>query len=212
MSVKPDASPRPVERSTKHGTSAILLPNGVIILYALFALVFPLRRLVPYIVTAFLVTLLLVLVFDTRVNSLAVLGARPDGGGRFYGITNQLETLLLAPVLAAAGSGRRRRLFGIGLLALVVVGWSKAGADGGGLVVFATALAVLAVRLRGLALTPRRLVLLGADVVVLVLALVGLDAALSGSSHVTHAVGTGPGSMSSGYLPRRPFEAGCRSS
>ena len=175
---------------------------GLAGLTAAFALVFPLRRLVPYIVTAFLVTLLLVLVFDTRVNSLAVLGARPDGGGRFYGITNQLETLLLAPVLAAAGSGRRRRLFGIGLLALVVVGWSKAGADGGGLVVYAAALAVLALRLRREPVTARRLALAGVGVVLLTFALVGIDAALGGSSHVTHAVGTGPGSLL-GDLGRR---------
>src|ERR1700726_99961 len=31
---------RPVERATRHGTSAILLPNGVIILFALLSLVF----------------------------------------------------------------------------------------------------------------------------------------------------------------------------
>jgi cytochrome c551/c552 len=124
-----------------------------------------------------------------------VLGARPDGGGRFYGIGNHIETLLLPPVIAAAAIGGMRWLVPIGVLALVTMGWSKAGADGGGLLVFATALAVLAVRLRGLPLTPRRLALLGAGVVVLALALVGLDAALGGSSHVTHAVGTGPGSV-----------------
>jgi Cytochrome c len=168
-----------------------------------FALVVPVRRFVPYLVAAFLIGLLFVLVFDTRVNSLAVLGARPDGGGRFYGITNQLETLLLAPVLAAAGTrGRRGPLIGIGVLALVVVGWSKAGADGGGLVVYATGLAVLALRLRAEPLTVRRLGLAAAGVVVLTFALVGIDAALGGSSHVTHAVGTGPGSLL-GDLGRR---------
>src|SRR5580704_18896008 len=31
---------RPVERATRHGTSAILLPNGVIVLFAVLALVF----------------------------------------------------------------------------------------------------------------------------------------------------------------------------
>src|ERR1035437_4104777 len=31
---------RPVERSTRHGTSAIVLPNGVIILFAVLSLVF----------------------------------------------------------------------------------------------------------------------------------------------------------------------------
>jgi len=153
------------------------------------------RRRLPPIVAAFLLAFTILLAVDPELNSLAVLGARPDGGGRFYGIGNQVETLLLPPVLAAVAIGGTRWLLPIGALALVTVGWSKAGADGGGLVVFAAALAVLGVRLRGLALTPRRLALLGAGVVVLALALVGLDAALGGSSHVTHAVGTGPGSL-----------------
>jgi cytochrome c551/c552 len=175
---------------------------GVAGLTLFFALALPMRRLLPLLVSAFLTGLLFVLVFDTRVNSLAVLGARPDGGGRFYGITNQLETLLLAPVLAAAGSRGLGRLVGIGLLALVTVGWSKAGADGGGIVVYGAALAVLALRLRSEPVTARRLALAAAGVVALTFALVGIDAALGGSSHVTHAVGTGPGSLL-GDLGRR---------
>jgi cytochrome c551/c552 len=153
------------------------------------------RRWLPPLVAAFLLAFLIVLAADPELNSLAVLGARPDGGGRFYGIGNQVETLLLPPVVAAAAVGGMRWLLPLGALALVTVGWSKAGADGGGLLVFATALAVLAVRLHGLALTPRRLALIGAGVIALGLALVGVDAALGGSSHVTHAVGTGPGSL-----------------
>ena len=153
------------------------------------------REWLPPLVATFLVVFTVLLAADPELNSLAVLGARPDGGGRFYGIGNQVETFLLPPVLAAAAIGGMRWLIPVGGLALVALGWSKAGADGGGLLVFAAALAVLAVRLRGLALTPRRLALLGAGVVVLALALVGLDAALGGSSHVTHAVGTGPGSI-----------------
>jgi hypothetical protein len=153
------------------------------------------RRWVPPVVAAFLLAFTILLAADPELNSLAVLGARPDGGGRFYGIGNQVETLLLPPVLAAVAIGGTRWLVPLGALALVTVGWSKAGADGGGLVVFAAALAVLAVRMRGLAFTPRRVVLVGAGVVVLAVALVGVDAALGGSSHVTHAVGTGPGSV-----------------
>ena len=175
---------------------------GVAGLTVFFALIVPLRRTVPILVGGFLTGLLFLLVFDTRVNSLAVLGARPDGGGRFYGITNQLETLLLAPVLAAAASRRLGRLVAIGLLAIVTVGWSKAGADGGGIVVYAAALAVLALRLRPEPVTARRLAVAAAGVVVLAFALVGIDAALGGSSHVTHAVGTGPGSLL-GDLGRR---------
>jgi cytochrome c551/c552 len=168
---------------------------GVAGLTAALALAVPLRRTVPFLVASFLVLLLLVLALDTQLNSLAVLGARPDGGGRFYGITNQLETLLLAPVLAAAAVAGLRWLVPLGLLTLVTVGWSKAGADGGGLVVYAAALAVLALHLRAVPLTARRLALAGIGVVALTCALVGIDAALGGSSHVTQAVGTGPGSL-----------------
>jgi cytochrome c551/c552 len=153
------------------------------------------RSVVPSVVAAFLGALTIVLAVDPELNSLAVLGARPDGGGRFYGIGNQVETVLLAPVLIAAAIGGLRWLLPLAALALVAIGWSKTGADGGGVLVFATALGVLAFRLRGLAWTPRRLALVAATVLVVALAFVGLDAALGGSSHVTRAVGSGPDSL-----------------
>lgn len=153
------------------------------------------RRLAPLAVAAFLIAFTLLLAVDPELNSLAVLGARPDGGGRFYGIGNQVETLLIPPVLAAVAIGGLRWLPGLGLVALVTIGWSKAGADGGGVIVFAAALAVLALRLSGLPLTARRVALAGAGVIVVGLAVVGLDAAFGGSSHVTHALGGGPGSL-----------------
>jgi mono/diheme cytochrome c family protein len=153
------------------------------------------RRYIPALVAVFLIVFTIVLATDPELNSLAVLGARPDGGGRFYGIGNQVETLLLVPVLAAAAIGGVRWLIALAVLSLVTIGWSKAGADGGGLLVYEAALGVLAFRLRGLALTPRRAAALAVAVVVLGLAFVGLDALFGGSSHVTHAVGTGPGSL-----------------
>jgi len=140
------------------------------------------------VVAAILGGLLLVLALDTSINSFGPLGPHPEGGGRFYGLSNLQETLLLPPVLAAAAG---IWLVPIGVLALVTVGWSHAGADGGGMLVFAVALAVLWLRVRGIALTPRRLALVAAGAVVLGLALVGLDAALGGSSHVTHSIGSG---------------------
>jgi cytochrome c551/c552 len=156
------------------------------------------RRIVPAVVAAFLGALTIVLAVDPELNSLAVLGARPDGGGRFYGIGNQVETLLLPPVLVAAAIGGLRWLVPLAALALVTIGWSKAGADGGGVLVFATAFGVLALRLRGLAITPRRLALVAVTVLIVALAFVGLDAALGGSSHVTRAVGSGPDSLLGG--------------
>jgi cytochrome c551/c552 len=160
------------------------------------------RPLIPVVVGMFFTAYLLVLALSPETNSLAVLGARPDGGGRFYGTTNQVETLLLAPFIAAVTVGGLPWLVPFGALALVTVGSSKVGADGGGMVVFAVALAVLAMRLRPLSLTWRRAGIAVAAVAVVVLAVIGLDAALGGSSHITNAVGSGPGSLL-GDLGRR---------
>jgi hypothetical protein len=127
--------------------------------------------------------------------SLAALGPHPEGGGRFFGLTNQVETLLLAPTLALGAVVELPLLAIVALAALVVVGWSRLGADGGGLIVYAAGFATLA--LLGLQgrVTAARAVLAGAGVVAIGLALVGLDALTGGSSHVTHAVGGGPGSL-----------------
>ncbi len=149
------------------------------------------RRLIPHAVAVFLVGYLIVLALSPETNALAILGARPDGGGRFYGIGNQLETLLLVPVIAAIAVGGLRWLVPLGALALVTVGWSKAGADGGGVVVFAAALGVLALRLSPSGFTWRRAVVAGVAAVAVVFALIAIDAALGGSSHVTHSVGSG---------------------
>jgi hypothetical protein len=75
----------------------------------------------------------------------------PTQNSRFWGIGNQLETLLLAPLLAGAVLARRR--FGIvgfalfGLFGLFVVTDNHLGADGGGAIVLGIALAVLGTRL-----------------------------------------------------------------
>jgi hypothetical protein len=143
-----------------------------------------------------------VLAFSTETSSLAALGPHPDGGVRFYGISNQVETLLLVPGLLGAA------LLGVGLLPLVaacvivVIGASALGADGGGVLVFAAGYLFLWLRLRGVALTARNLVLAGAAAVGLGLLLVGVDAAFGGSSHVTRKLGDGPGALA-GELAHR---------
>jgi hypothetical protein len=81
----------------------------------------------------------------------------------------------------------------VALATLVVVGWSRLGADGGGLIVYAAGFATLALLgLRG-RVTVARVALAAVTVIVVGLALVGIDALTGGSSHVTHAVGGGPG-------------------
>lgn len=146
-------------------------------------------RLVPA-VTVFLAAFLAVLVWRPETNALAAIGAQPDGGGRFYGVTNQVETMLLAPVLAAGSLLTLPLLVPLAALAVVTAGWSEAGADGGGVLVLGAAFALLALHRAG-RVGPRSLALAGAAVVAAGAALVGLDAALGGSSHVTRAVTDG---------------------
>ncbi|HEV8097856.1 MAG TPA: hypothetical protein VGP56_01840 [Gaiellaceae bacterium] len=126
-------------------------------------------------------------------NALAVIGPHPDGGGRFYGVTNEVETLLLPPALVLG------TLAGVGLLPVVGlalaagIAASRIGADGGGLVVFLAGFLVLWLRLRRVpALRAAAATAVAAGAALL---LVGIDAATGGSSHVTRAVGRGPGSV-----------------
>ena len=125
-------------------------------------------------------------------NALASIGPHPDGGGRFYGVTNQVETLLLPPALVLG------ELAGplLPVVALAVSGGiaaSRVGADGGGLVVYLAGFLVLWLRLQQL--PARRAALATAAAAGAALLLVGIDAATGGSSHVTKAVGGGPGTL-----------------
>jgi len=152
------------------------------------------RMLLPALV-ALIAVYLVVLTVWPEVNSLAAIGPHPDGGGRFYGSTNLTSGVLLPVALVAGALAGRRRLWAVALLALVTVGWSRAGADGGGLVMMAAAFLVLGLRLYRVR-TGRRVAILATGAFVSgVLLLVGLDAATGGSSHVTRAVGSGPGSL-----------------
>jgi len=75
----------------------------------------------------------------------------PTQNSRFWGIGNQVETLLLAPLLAGAFLARRRfgfvgfALFGV--FGLFVMTDNRLGADGGGAIALGVALAVLGSRL-----------------------------------------------------------------
>src|SRR5207237_765035 len=100
------------------------------------------RRL-PALLCALVLAYFVVLLAWPEVNSLAPIGPHPDGGGRFFGVTNLVESVLLTVSLQAATLLPRAWLAPIALLALVTVGWSRTGADGGGLLVLGAAFAVL---------------------------------------------------------------------
>jgi hypothetical protein len=128
----------------------------------------------------------------------------PTQNSRYYGLSNLLETLLLVPALAGAALlSTRRGWLGYGataLVAFVAVAGNRFGADGGGAIVFAAGLAVLAVLLAGGG--RRALAVAVAAAVVLALGLVALDAATGRSSHVTRALEDGPGGLANDLAER----------
>ncbi|HEY1316276.1 MAG TPA: c-type cytochrome [Gaiella sp.] len=141
---------------------------------------------------AVLAVYLIVLGLDPEAVALSPFG--PSQAGRFYGVSNLLETMLLVPALiGAARVGRAGPA--VAVLALVTVAGSRFGADGGGLIVLLAAYGTLLLRTTRARLGAARLLAVGAAAVALGLVLVGVDAALGGSSHVTHAVGEGPGAL-----------------
>jgi mono/diheme cytochrome c family protein len=160
----------------------------VVALVALAGLVLPLGVACATVLAAYL----LVLGFDPESVALSPFG--PSQAGRFYGVSNLLETMLLVPALLSAARLGRAGI-AVGALALVTVAGSRFGADGGGLIVLLAAYATLLLRTAGARLGATRLALVGVGAVALGVLLVGVDAALGGSSHVTHAVGDGPGAL-----------------
>jgi hypothetical protein len=127
-------------------------------------------------------------------NSFAALGPRPDGGGRFYGVNNQVSTLLLSPALVL-GALAGPALPAVALLVVAGMVASFIGAQADGLVVYVAGFLVLAWRTARRRPGTARAVAAVAVAAGAALALVAIDAAFGGSSHITHAVGGGPGTL-----------------
>jgi hypothetical protein len=193
--------------SAFESTSSGALAAGFVVALPLLAVAAASVRRVAPVVAGFLSLYALVLAVWPETNALGVVGPHPDGGVRFYGVTNQVETLLLAPVLLAIDRSRAWVAVGIGVLALFTVGASWTGADGGGVLVFASGFAALALLRSDVALSWRRAGVALAGVVALALLVVGVDAAAGGTSHVTRAVGGGPGTLLDDVLDRLHLSA-----
>jgi hypothetical protein len=157
------------------------------------------------------VVALYAVVMVTRPEWQAVNPFGPTQNSRFWGIGNQIETLLLAPLLAGAFLARRR--FGVlgfavfGVFGLVVMTDNRLGADGGGAIALGVALAVLGTRL--FKLGARGFVGLLASAAFAVLWIVSQGLAVRGPNHLRSAfTGHGAGLISSlgsrvqlSYLP-----------
>jgi mono/diheme cytochrome c family protein len=160
----------------------------LVALVALAAVVLPLGLACAAVVLAYL----LVLGLDPEAVALSPFG--PSQAGRFYGVSNLLETMLLVPALLGPALLGRLGVVLAGVSVVAVAG-SRFGADGGGLLVLLAAYATFVVRRRRVRLDAGRIAAIAAAAVVVGVALVGLDAAFGGSSHVTQAVGDGPGAV-----------------
>lgn len=123
----------------------------------------------------------------------SIVGPNPKGGGRFYGVGNELEIMLAASVLLGAGAALHRArpalaARGFALVSLVagaVVGLGLLGADVGGVVTLgAGAAAAVTVCLRGRLGRLSLGALLGVPVVAVV-ALAGVDWLTAGGAHLS---------------------------
>jgi hypothetical protein len=128
-----------------------------------------------------------------RPEWVAVSPLGPTQNSRFWGIGNQLETLLLAPILAGAAiAGRRFGVLGFGafgVLGLVLMTDNRFGADGGGAIVLGVALAFLGARTFRLGWRGFALLLAASAAVVLKIVSSNLDS--SGPYHLRSAFGHG---------------------
>jgi hypothetical protein len=147
------------------------------------------------------------LVMVTRPEWQAVNPFGPTQNSRFWGIGNQVETLLLAPLLAGAFLARRR--FGLlgfvlfGVFGLVVMTDNRIGADGGGAIVLGIALAVLGARLFRLGVSG--FVGLLASAAVAVLWIVSRGLAQPGPNHLRSAFASNGAGLLSSLESRVPL-------
>jgi hypothetical protein len=137
------------------------------------------------------------LLFATRPEWAAITPLGPDQNLRFWGIGDQIATLLLAPVLMGAVIARQRLgwlgFAAISLLGLFVMTDNRLGANGGGAIGLGLGLALLGARLsrRGWV----ALVGASAAAAAVVLAIVRHGLASPGPNHLRSAFGHGVGGL-----------------
>ena len=163
----------------------------------------PSRLLAAIVVVFALHYVLLVL----RPAWVAVTPLGPTQNSRFWGIGNQLETLLLAP--AIAGSALAARRFGVlgfavfAIFGLVLITDNRLGSDGGGAVVFGVALAITGARMLGLG--RRGLVTLLLLNTAVALAIISLDLRVPGPDHLRSVFSQGLAGLSMVFVNRVPL-------
>jgi hypothetical protein len=128
-----------------------------------------------------------------RPSTLSLAPIGPELTSRFFGVSNLLETWLLFPALLGGAVLARRfgplAFLAVAGLALATIAENALGSDGGGAIVVGVAFALLAVQLLA---APMRYTLPALGIAALVvLALVNVDASVSGPDHLRGAVNGG---------------------
>jgi hypothetical protein len=155
------------------GASEAWIDVSVIVGFVAASLVFARLPLVAHglLLAGVLAAYLLAMGVDERWVALSPFG--PSQNARFHGLSDLLATLLLVPALAGAVLlGRALGLWAfaaVAVLALVTVGGSEFGADGGGVIVLLAGYAALIVASVGL--TRRAAIAAAGTAAVIVLAL-----------------------------------------
>jgi hypothetical protein len=152
------------------------------------------------------------LALNSHLTGLAITGPNPKGGARFFGVGNELEIILSLTVLIGTGAALTLlperpapRAFAVAaLVAAVIIGAGRLGADVGGVITLGAggAAAVVMSLPRG---PTRRTIALAVLVPVLAVgALVLLDLAIGGGAHLTRTLSSssGPGDFGKVLLRR----------
>lgn len=145
----------------------------------------------------------------------SVLGPSILSGGRFYGVTNELEPLLpilllvglAAAVGSASGSRRLAVVYGTAGIALgAVVGWGRLGADVGGVLTIAGAFTAATLVVRQRRLTRRSVAVAMAVPVAGLGALIAIDLGVGGDAHLSRNLTRSQGLTDLAELVIRRYE------
>jgi hypothetical protein len=138
---------------------------------------------------------------------VAVTPLGPTQNSRFWGIGNQLETLLLAPLIAGSALAARRHgalgFAAFAIFGLVLITDNRLGSDGGGAAVFGVALAIVGAR--SLRLGRRGLITLLLANATLALAVISLNLRLPGPNHLRSVFSHGLGGIGTVFANRIPL-------
>lgn len=138
---------------------------------------------------------------------MAITPLGPTQNSRFWGIGNQLETLLLAPLIAGSAlAARHHGVVGFAAFAifgLVLITGNRLGSDGGGAAVFGVALAITGARTLGLG--RRGVVTLLLANATVALGVISLNLRLPGPDHLRSVFSNGLGGVVSVFVNRVPL-------